>query len=128
MVLPCASVMVIIVLLKVELTCATPDTMFLRSRRRTRPAASLAIFRSFKRARHAGRWGNYDPRRAKAAGTGEIDRPEAVSDPVRVTSSCRRSAWTCPCEYGHWYGSVGRAPAGCGDGADPDRRRGPSTA
>ncbi len=41
-VLPCASVMVIMVLLKVELTCATPDEMFLRSRRRTR-AASLAM-------------------------------------------------------------------------------------
>src|SRR3954447_13714345 len=41
-VLPCASVMVIIVLLKVELTCATPDTMFLRSLRRTR-VLSLAI-------------------------------------------------------------------------------------
>src|SRR5215469_5315458 len=41
-VLPCASVMVIIVLLNVEFTCATPDTMFLRSRRRTR-VASFAI-------------------------------------------------------------------------------------
>src|SRR6202011_1966194 len=41
-VLPCASVIVIIVLLKVELTCATPDAMFLRSRRRTR-VASFAI-------------------------------------------------------------------------------------
>jgi hypothetical protein len=40
--LPCASVMVIIVLLKVELTWATPDEMFLRSRRRTR-VASLAM-------------------------------------------------------------------------------------
>src|SRR5262245_6107433 len=41
--LPCASVMVIIVLLNDELTCATPDEMFLRSRRRTR-TASLAIY------------------------------------------------------------------------------------
>src|ERR1700751_1276516 len=41
-VLPCASVIVIIVLLKVELTCATPDAMFLRSRRRTR-VVSFAI-------------------------------------------------------------------------------------
>src|SRR4029078_9604431 len=40
--LPCASVMVIIVLLNEELTWATPDEMFLRSRRRTR-VASLAI-------------------------------------------------------------------------------------
>src|SRR3984893_487791 len=48
MVLPCASVMVIIVLLKVALTCATPEVMFLRSRRRglARPGCcccSLAI-------------------------------------------------------------------------------------
>src|SRR6185437_4235189 len=42
MVLPCASVMVIIVLLNDEFTWATPETMFLRSRRRTR-VASLAI-------------------------------------------------------------------------------------
>src|SRR5690606_35150331 len=42
-VLPCASVMVIIVLLKVEFTWAVPDEMFLRSRRRTRPA-SLAMY------------------------------------------------------------------------------------
>src|SRR5262245_29586940 len=41
-VLPCASVTVIIVLLNVELTWATPDEMFLRSRRRTR-VASLAM-------------------------------------------------------------------------------------
>ncbi len=41
-VLPCASVMVIIVLLNEAATCATPETMFLRSRRRTR-VGSLAI-------------------------------------------------------------------------------------
>src|ERR1700734_3150511 len=41
-VLPCASVMVIIVLLNVEFTWATPDTMFFRSRRRTW-VASFAI-------------------------------------------------------------------------------------
>ena len=35
-VLPCASVMVILVLLNVALTCATPDAIFLRSRRRGR--------------------------------------------------------------------------------------------
>src|ERR1700758_5332819 len=40
MVLPCASVMVIIVLLKVAFTCATPEVIFLRSRRRTRAAAA----------------------------------------------------------------------------------------
>src|SRR5262245_25966468 len=42
-VLPCASVMVIVVLLNDEFTCATPEAMFLRSRRRTRAAASLPI-------------------------------------------------------------------------------------
>src|SRR5689334_13544379 len=41
-VLPCASVMVIVVLLNDEFTCAMPEAMFLRSRRRTR-VASLPI-------------------------------------------------------------------------------------
>src|SRR6201996_5404962 len=39
-VLPCASVMVMVVLLNDEFTCATPEAMFLRSRRRTRVASS----------------------------------------------------------------------------------------
>src|SRR5882672_7960710 len=42
MVLPCASVMVIMVLLNDALTCATPEAMFLRSRLRTRPPAGVA--------------------------------------------------------------------------------------
>src|SRR5258707_9990920 len=42
MVFPWASVMVIIVLLKVAFTCATPEAIFLRSRRRTR-VVSLPI-------------------------------------------------------------------------------------
>src|SRR5262249_27398158 len=42
MVLPWTSVIVIIVLLKLAFTCATPEAMFLRSRRRTR-VASLPI-------------------------------------------------------------------------------------
>src|SRR5689334_25194400 len=42
MALPCASVMVIMVLLNEAFTCATPEVMFLRSRRLTR-AGSLAI-------------------------------------------------------------------------------------
>src|SRR6266550_6368061 len=46
MVLPCASVMVIVVLLNDEFTCAMPDAMFLRSRRRTR-VASLPIPKTF---------------------------------------------------------------------------------
>src|SRR5215475_342781 len=40
--LPCASVMVMVVLLNDEFTCAMPLAMFLRSRRRTR-VASLPI-------------------------------------------------------------------------------------
>src|ERR1700712_3558384 len=48
MVLPCASVMVMVVLLNDAFTCATPDAMFLRSRRRTRPAASLPIHDPFE--------------------------------------------------------------------------------
>src|ERR1700704_3249334 len=55
-VLPCASVMVIMVLLNEAFTCATPEAMFLRSRRRTRPpagVASLPIHDPFK-ARQAG--------------------------------------------------------------------------
>src|SRR5690606_38563063 len=46
MALPCASEMVIMVLLKVELTWATPDEMFLRSRRRTRVASLAMVFLS----------------------------------------------------------------------------------
>src|SRR5580658_9534267 len=42
MVLPCASVMVILVLLHDAFTCATPEVMFLRSRFLTR-AGSLAM-------------------------------------------------------------------------------------
>src|SRR5262249_54870140 len=57
MVLPWASVIVIMVLLNDALTCATPDAMFLRSRRRTR-VASLPIDDPFaprrRRSRH--RW------------------------------------------------------------------------
>src|SRR5271170_7250347 len=49
MVLPWASVIVIIVLLNVEATWATPETIFLRSRRRTR-VASFAMRLSFDRA------------------------------------------------------------------------------
>src|SRR3979411_2719350 len=55
MVLPCASVMVMVVLLNDELTCAMPEAMFLRSRRRTR-VASLPILNlscDLKRRRNA---------------------------------------------------------------------------
>src|SRR5437868_4888867 len=46
MVFPWASVIVIIVLLKLAFTCATPEAIFLRSRRRTR-VASLPIHDPF---------------------------------------------------------------------------------
>jgi hypothetical protein len=42
MVLPCASVIVTIVLLNEALTCATPAMMFLRSLRRGRAAVAAA--------------------------------------------------------------------------------------
>src|SRR5580704_16268697 len=46
MVLPCTSVIVIMVLLNVALTWATPEAMFLRSRRGTR-VASLPILNPY---------------------------------------------------------------------------------
>src|SRR5581483_8476594 len=46
-VLPCASVMVIMVLLNEAFTCATPEAMFLLSSRRTR-VASLPILDPFR--------------------------------------------------------------------------------
>src|SRR6185436_17460116 len=55
-VLPCASVIVIMVLLNEAATCATPDAMFLRSGRRTR-VACLPILNPFapaRRNRHEG--------------------------------------------------------------------------
>ena len=42
-VLPCASVIVIIVLLNVAFTWAVPDVMFLRSRLRSRGAAAAVL-------------------------------------------------------------------------------------
>src|SRR5260221_8926739 len=63
MVLPCASVIVIVVLLKLAFTCATPETMFLRSRRRTRPSrcgaaagASLLITDPLRSAGRSALW------------------------------------------------------------------------
>src|SRR6516225_2277908 len=52
-VLPCASVIVIMVLLNEAATCATPDAMFFRSRRRTR-VASLPILNPLAPARRYG--------------------------------------------------------------------------
>src|SRR3972149_2985836 len=75
MVLPCASVMVIMVLLNVALTWATPELMFLRSRRRglARPACcccSLAI--------------QWNSRRDVQMGTAAVDsrRPRCTGDHV----------------------------------------------
>src|SRR5216684_4199489 len=58
MVFPWASVIVIMVLLKDAFTCATPEAIFLRSRRRTR-VASLPILDPLaarRGARQAGDW------------------------------------------------------------------------
>ncbi len=49
-VLPCASVMVIIVLLNVEFTWATPETMFFRSLDGGRGSHLLTLGLSFNRA------------------------------------------------------------------------------
>src|ERR671919_736971 len=106
MVLPCASVMVIIVLLNDAFTCATPDAMFLRSRRRTR-VASLPILGPFGTRRPEP--GPYDP----------------VFDYPGLTSSCRQSALPDPCGCGHWCGCAGRAPEDRVDGVSLGSSRGP---
>src|SRR5450631_4491721 len=111
MVLPCASVMVIIVLLNEAFTCATPDAMFLRSRRRTR-VASLPISSPFE-ARQPKRRGQF---------------LLLASLTCLRLSSCRRWSWPGPCGSAHWYGCVDREPAGPCGGAGPDSSRDPSTA
>src|SRR4051795_2865029 len=50
-VLPCASVIVIIVLLNDAFTCATPEAIFLRSRRRTRVGSLAMLLAHFLQAR-----------------------------------------------------------------------------
>src|ERR1700754_2045294 len=73
MVLPCASVMVMVVLLNDEFTCAMPDAMFLRSRRRTRVASlPIGLFSSFKRVRDSRRWGNSGDHPALASRIGSV--------------------------------------------------------
>src|SRR6516225_9159536 len=104
-VFPCASVMVIIVLLKVAFTCATPEAMFLRSRRRTR-AGSLPILNPLK-ARHCR--GVMDHRFYAATA-------RACGRPI---SSSRQSAWPDPYACGHWYGCVVREPGVRDDAATP---------
>src|SRR6202030_4611110 len=80
MVFPCASVIVIIVLLKVAFTCATPEAIFLRSRRRTR-AGSLPIPDPL-RARHRGRRVNHrsycDAEKLAPAGCAAIEFPTSL--------------------------------------------------
>src|SRR5215470_5043400 len=98
MVLPWASVMVIIVLLKEALTCATPEVMFLRSRRRglARPPAgccSLAIQLGLL-------VGSVD---AEAG----LQPAGAMGRLRRLPSSCRRSALPCLCACARWYGCAG---------------------
>src|SRR5271169_256378 len=105
-VLPWASVIVIIVLLNDAFTWATPEAMFLRSRRRTR-VASLPII---------------DPFAARAS------KPHLHVAPLRITSSCQRSASPALCGCAHWYGCAGREPAGRVDAATHDSSPDPSTA
>ena len=54
----------------------------------------------------------------------------AVSRAIRpcVTSSCRRSAWPCPCGCAHWCACAGHGPEGPCDGAGRGSRPGPSGA
>src|SRR6516164_2720432 len=108
-VFPWASVMVIMVLLKVAFTCATPEAMFLRSRRRTRagsfpipyPLESAALLPHVKHQSYC------DAARCAA---GYDIRCQRVP-----TSSCPQSAWPAPYACEHWYGSADREPASHGD-------------
>src|SRR6185312_3075206 len=90
-VLPCASEMVIMVLLNEALTCATPDAMFFFSRRRTR-VASLPIL---------------DPFAAQ-----QLHNEARATNPViSFLSSSRR--WSSPdlCGCAHWCACADREPA-----------------
>src|SRR5262249_12565270 len=112
MVLPWASVMVIMVLLNEALTCATPEAMFLRSRLRTR-VASLPMLDPFAAAAPHG---NRIPQFLWP--TGGRSRP--------VISSFRRSAWPVPCGSGRWCECAGRAREGHDGAAGRDNSPGPS--
>src|SRR5215216_6098678 len=107
MALPWTSVMVIIVLLNVALTWATPELMFLRSRRRTR-VASLPIL---------------DPSEGPALRSPGL---HFCVMRLELTSSSRRSAGPAPCGCAHWYGYADRAPAARADDVSRDSTRGPS--
>src|SRR5258708_39550604 len=106
-VLPCASVIVIMVLLNEAATCATPEAMFLRSRRRTR-VASLPILSPFAPVRRNRRGAH------------------PVIKSVPGSSSCRQWFWPGPCGSAHWCECAGRERAGLCDGADRDSNRDPS--
>src|SRR5262249_21725716 len=85
-VLPWASVMVIIVLLKLAFTCATPELMFLRSLRRilVRPCCSLAMDQV-------------------VPGFERLNFVEGRTKQTAITpSSCLQSAWPDPCASGRW--------------------------
>src|ERR1700730_10332803 len=103
MVLPCTSVIVIMVLLNDALTCATPEAMFLRSRLRT-GVASLPILDPFAA-------------RLRAARSGQSSSTCYLR---RIISSCPRSAWPVLCACVHWYGCAAREPGDFGDDAVPD--------
>ena len=97
-VLPCASVIVIIVLLNEAFTCATPDTMFLRSRRRTR-VASLAMSRFDPSGAPvmpgAGDGGDLEPETGRAvcrAGVSESDGLDKNATRIGIPGSSLRTA------------------------------------
>src|SRR4029079_4255132 len=46
----------------------------------------------------------------------------------KLTSSCLRSAWPCPCECAHWCACAGRGPEGPCGGEGHGSTRGPSAA
>src|SRR6202007_126246 len=102
MALPCTSVIVIIVLLNDAFTWATPEAMFLRSRRRTR-TASLPILNPF----------------ATAAAEPQM---------CTITSSCLRSPWQDPCGCGRSWGFAGPGPGGRADAATHGSSQDPSAA
>src|SRR5512139_990321 len=108
-VLPCASVIVIIVLLNEAATCATPDAIFLRSRRRTR-VASLPILYPFAPVRR-------DRRRAYP-----------VIKSVPEFSSCRQWSSPAPCGSVHWCECAARERGVLYGGAGRGSSRGPSDA
>src|SRR5512132_3943373 len=118
MVFPWASVMVIMVLLNDAFTCATPEAIFLRSRRRTR-VASLPILDPLAARRC--------DRRADDWGCDHAaDLAQATQ--LKGRASCRQSAWPAPYGCGHWYGCAGRGPVVHGDVATLGSSRDPSAA